>query len=62
MPCSEEAGTVWSGSVAGGGGAVELAETVVAQPVTSVTVSAPRAVMYSAREGRDIGHTVGRPD
>ena len=62
MPCSEEAGTVSGGSVAGGPEDVELAETAVEQPVTSINVNAPTAVRYSAREGRVIGQTVGTPD
>jgi hypothetical protein len=59
MPCSEEAGTVEGGSVAGGPGPaddVERAEEE--QPVTSTNVNTPRAVRYRAREGRIIGQTV----
>ena len=60
MPCSEEAGTVEGGSVAGGPGPKdddELAE-LEEQPVTSTNVNTPRAVRYRAREGRVIGQTV----
>jgi hypothetical protein len=52
------------GSVAGGPGGieVELADTVLVQPVTSTNVNAPRAVRNRAREGCVIGQTVRRPD
>jgi hypothetical protein len=62
MPCSEEAGTVEGGSVAGGTGDVELAETSAEQPVTSINVNPPSAVRYRAREGRVIGQTVCTSD
>lgn len=65
MPCSEEAGTLEGGSVAGGPGPnddVELDEPVEEQPATSSNVNTPRAVRYRPREGRVIGQTVRTAD